>query len=66
MVWRYDVTTIASRIATAMPIGTSLLSPRARLEPPTAMTNRISSVAYAVDEMASDEKTASPIVFGMR
>jgi hypothetical protein len=39
------VTTIASRIATAMPMGTSLLRPSARLDPPTAMTKRISSVA---------------------
>ena len=30
------------------------------------MTNRISSVAYAVDEIASDEKTASAIVLVMR
>ena len=30
------------------------------------MTNRISSVAYAVDEIASDEKTASATVFVMR
>ena len=33
---------------------------------PTAMTKRISSVAYAVDEIASDENTASAIVFGIR
>ena len=31
--------------------------------PPTAMTNRICCVAYAVDEIASEEKTASAIVF---
>src|ERR1700675_2994222 len=42
------------------------LSPSARLEGPTAVTNRISSVAYAVEEMASDEKTASAIVLGIR
>ena len=40
--------------------------PSARLEAPTAVTKRISSVAYAVEEIASDEKTARPIVFGMR
>src|SRR5712692_781659 len=52
--------------ATAKPIGISLLRPSARLDPPTATTKRISSVAYAVDEIASDEKTASAIVFGIR
>ena len=31
-----------------------------------ATTNRISSVAYAVDEIASDENTASAMVFGRR
>jgi hypothetical protein len=60
------VTTIARRIATAIPIGTSVSRPSARLDAPTAVTNRISSVAYAVDEIASDEKTASPMLFGMR
>src|SRR5215207_2202856 len=58
--------TIVSRIATAIPIGISVLRPSARLEPPTATTKRISSVAYAVDEMASDENTARAMVFGMR
>src|SRR3954451_9927354 len=58
--------TIVSRMATATPIGMSLLRPSARLEPPTATTKRISSVAYAVDEMASEENTASAMVFGMR
>src|SRR4051812_19630365 len=47
-------------------MGTSLLRPIARLEPPSAVTKRISSVAYAVDDSASDEKTASAIVFGSR
>jgi hypothetical protein len=60
------VTTIARRIATATAIGTSVSSPSTKLEAPTAVTKRISSVAYAVDEMASDEKTASPMVFEMR
>ena len=58
------MTTIASRTATAIEIGTSVLSPSARLDAPTAVTNRISSVAYAVDEIASDEKTASAIGLG--
>src|SRR6476619_6495222 len=58
--------TIVSRIATAIPIGISVFSPSARLEPPTATTKRISSVAYAVDEMASDENTARAMVFEMR
>ena len=58
IVWRYDVATIASRIATVIAIGTSFESPSARLDGATAMTNRISSVAYAVDEIASDENTA--------
>src|SRR5262245_28747676 len=58
--------TIASRIATTTAIGTSLLRPIARLDAPSAVTKRISSVAYAVDDKASDEKTASAIVFGSR
>jgi len=37
-----------------------------RLDPPTAMTKRISSVAYAVEEMASDENVARAIDFGSR
>ncbi len=60
------MTTIASRSATAIEIGIRTLSPSARLDAPTAVTNRISSVAYAVDEMASDEKTASAISLGIR
>ena len=58
------MTTIASSSATAIAIGTSTSSPSARLDAPTAVTNRISSVAYAVDEIASDENTASAITFG--
>ena len=49
-----------------MPIGMSVLRPSARLDPPTATTKRISSVAYAVDEIASDENTARAMVFEMR
>jgi hypothetical protein len=45
MTWRYEMMTIASSAATTTEIGTSLLRPRARLDPPTATTNRISSVA---------------------
>ena len=30
------------------------------------MTNRISSVAYAVEEIASEENTASAMTFGIR
>src|SRR5436190_12285842 len=52
--------------ATAAASGTRRDRPRARLDAPTAVTNRISSVAYAVDEMASDENTASAITLGMR
>src|SRR5438445_860867 len=55
---------MASMTATTIDSGTSLLSPSARLDPPIATTNRISSVAYAVDEMASDEKVASAIRLG--
>src|SRR6476620_6893128 len=66
MVWLYDVTTMISKSATALPIGMSVFSPSARLDPPTATTNRISSVAYAVDESASEENTASAMVFGSR
>src|SRR3954465_1559897 len=47
-------------------IGTSFESPSARLEGATAITKRISSVAYAVDEIASEEKTASATTFEMR
>jgi hypothetical protein len=60
------VTTIASSTATAIEIGMRTLRPSARLDAPTAVTNRISSVAYAVEEMASDENTASAIVLGIR
>ena len=49
--------------ATTIESGTSLLSPSVRLDPPTATTNRISSVAYAVDESASDAKMASALTF---
>jgi hypothetical protein len=66
MTWRYEMITIASSAATTKAIGTSRLSPIARLEPPTATTNRISSVAYAVDDSASDENTARAIVLGRR
>ena len=52
--------------ATTIAIGTSLLSPSARLDAPTAMTKRISSVAYAVDDSASEENTASAIVLESR
>ena len=60
------MTTIASRTATAIEIGMSVSSPSARLDAPSAVTKRISSVAYAVDEIASDEKTASAIVLVIR
>src|SRR3954471_18428043 len=66
IVCRYDVATIARRIATITAIGTSFDRPNARLDEGTAITKRISSVAYAVDEMASDEKTASATIFEMR
>src|SRR4051812_2131791 len=57
---------MASSAATTTAMGTSRLRPIARLEPPRAATNRISSVAYAVDDSASEEKTASAIVFERR
>ena len=60
------MTTIARIAATAIEIGMRVLSPSARLDVPSAVTKRISSVAYAVDEIASDEKTASAIVLPMR
>src|SRR5687767_15748199 len=44
----------------------SLERPSARLELPTAVTKRISSVAYAVDEIGSDEKVDSAVTFGSR
>src|SRR5262245_17032868 len=40
--------------------------PSARLEAPAATKKGISSVAYAVEEMASDEKTASATRFVSR
>ena len=40
--------------------------PRTRLDAPRAVTKRISSVAYAVEEMASEENTASAVTFGIR
>ena len=57
---------LALGLDTLVPIGTRVSRPSSRLEPPSATTKRISSVAYAVDEMASEEKTASAIVFGIR
>ena len=66
IVCRYDVATIASRMTTTIEIGTSFDSPSARLDGSTAMTKRISCVAYAVEEIASEEKTASAIVLLIR
>ena len=60
------MTTNSSNTATAIAIGTSMSRPSTRLEAPTAVTKRISSTAYAVEEIASELNTASPIVFGMR
>src|SRR3954465_1045492 len=57
---------MVSNVATAIEIGISVLRPSARLDAAPAVTNRISSVAYAVDEIASDEKTASAIVLLIR
>jgi hypothetical protein len=48
-------------------MGTSFEMPRARLDAvPTAVTARISPVAYAVDEIASELKTGNAIEFGRR
>src|SRR4051794_23197707 len=58
--------TIARSRATTMAMGTSIWSPRARLDAPAAITNRISSVAYAVEEMASEEKVARAMRFERR
>jgi hypothetical protein len=60
------VTTSVNRIATTMEIGTSLERPSARLDPPTAVTIRISSVAYAVDDSASDANTGRAMSLGSR
>ena len=46
-----------------MAIGTDCVSARV---PAAASASRISSVAYALDESASDEKTASALIFGRR
>lgn len=46
------------RMEIAMAIGTD--KPRYAIEPVRARITRISSVAYAVEEIASDAKTASP------
>ena len=66
MVWRYENATIANNSATAIAIGISVSRPSIKLDAPTAVTNKISSVAYAVEEIASEEKTARPITFGIR
>src|SRR5262245_9025477 len=58
--------TMVRRIATTNAIGTSLLRPSARLDAPTAVTKRISSVAYAVEDSASEENTGSAIVLDNR
>src|SRR6476620_3960850 len=51
---------------TTMAMGTSLLRPSARLDAPKAVTKRISSVAYAVDDSASEENTASAMALESR
>src|SRR6478736_5588790 len=50
---------------TRMAIGMRWLT-AAAMPPTPTRTSMTSPVAYAVDEIASDEKTASPIVFGIR
>ena len=47
-------------------MGTSTLRPSAKLDAAPVVTNRISSVAYAVEEIASDEKIGNASVLGRR
>ena len=60
-----DTRTPRSRASSAMtaPIGVTSLS---AATPPTSRTRRISSVAYATDESASEESTASPVTVEKR
>ena len=57
IVWRYERTTITIKAHTTNAIGT--IGRNAAIPTPACMTTttRISSVAYAVEEIASDAKT---------
>src|SRR5215831_13262258 len=58
MVCRYENETIASNVAISNAIGVLYDS---AANPPMTRTRRISSVAYATDDNASDDSTASPV-----
>src|SRR5690242_11022957 len=60
-VWRYETTTIASRTAIAIEIGT--IACIAETEAPTSTTSA-ASVAYATDDSGSDAKIGSASHFG--
>jgi len=60
MVWRYEKATITSSTPMASEIGHASASAPV---PAIASPSRISSVAYATDESASEEKTASATGF---
>ena len=59
MVCWYESATITNNPVTAAAIGRAQCSATA---PAATSTSRISSVAYAVDEMASEAKTGSAII----
>ena len=58
IVWRYDSATSTSSPTMTAEIGMTYDSAAV---PSTASTSSVCSVAYATDEMASDERTASAV-----
>ena len=60
-VWRYDDTTMISSAAMAIEIGMASATVPALA---TRRTRRISSVAYATEDSASDENTGSARILG--
>jgi hypothetical protein len=58
IVCRYENATSPSSPAISRPIGVEKDS---AARPPTMSTRRISSVAYATDDRASDDNTARPV-----
>ena len=61
IVWRYERTTIVNNAITMRAIGRRGRKAIAPAPAPSSSTATISSVAYAVDEIASDAKTGSAI-----
>ena len=66
IVWRYEITTITNSTQTTIAIGTSRSKAAAPIPAWSSNTTRISSVAYAVDEIASDANTGRAIFFDNR